>query len=76
MATIQIVLDEELLLAADRAAERVRMNRSALFREALRDYLRTLRTRELERRDKEGYEHHPDGTDLARWESVAAWPEG
>jgi len=37
--TIQVVLNAALLHAMDRAARRARTNRSALVREALREYL-------------------------------------
>ncbi len=76
METIQVVLGSALVRAADGAARRARMNRSALVREALREYLKRLETRELEARDRTGYEEHPDGsTGAADWERVAAWPE-
>lgn len=76
MQTIQVVLDEALLRAADRAAQRVRLNRSALIREALRRYLERLETRELELREREGYRKHPDSrADALRWERVASWPQ-
>lgn len=76
MQTIQVVLDEELLRAADRAARRVRVNRSALIREALRQHLDRLRTQELEDREREGYRKHPDtGEEALLWARAAAWPE-
>jgi metal-responsive CopG/Arc/MetJ family transcriptional regulator len=76
METIQVVLNSELLRATDGAARRVRMNRSALVREALRDYLKRLEMRELEGRDRAGYQKHPDvSTEAADWEQVASWPE-
>jgi metal-responsive CopG/Arc/MetJ family transcriptional regulator len=76
MSTIQVVLDEDLLRAADQAAEQVGVNRSALIRDALREYLRRLLARRLEEIDRAGYERHPDSSeDLAVWEGVAAWPE-
>jgi metal-responsive CopG/Arc/MetJ family transcriptional regulator len=76
METIQVVLGSALVRAADGAAKRARMNRSALVREALREYLKRLETRELEARDRAGYEAHPDvSTEAAEWERVAAWPE-
>ena len=76
MQTVQIVIDEELLKAADRVAQQNKVNRSALVREALREYLKKLHYRELERRDREGYEREPHAVgDLAVWEGVAAWPE-
>lgn len=74
--TIQIVLDGELLKAADRAAARLKLNRSALFREALRDYLRQARVRERETADRAGYERFPEPNgELAVWDRVAAWPK-
>jgi metal-responsive CopG/Arc/MetJ family transcriptional regulator len=75
METIQIVLEEDLLEAADRAARRLKVNRSALFRQALRAHLAGLARRERERADRAGYERHPDGGADAVWEKVAAWPE-
>lgn len=76
MSTIQVVLDEDLLRAADQAAEQVGVNRSALIRDALREHLRRLRVRRLEERDRAGYERYPDSPeDLAVWEEVAAWPD-
>jgi metal-responsive CopG/Arc/MetJ family transcriptional regulator len=76
MQTIQVVLDATLLRAADRAARRLKVNRSELMREALREHLRRLTAREKERQDRAGYERHPEkAEDLAVWEKVASWPE-
>jgi metal-responsive CopG/Arc/MetJ family transcriptional regulator len=76
METIQVVLDGELLRAADRAARRLKTNRSALFREALRAHLKSLDVRDRERTDREGYIRHPDSLDEpAVWDKVADWPE-
>jgi metal-responsive CopG/Arc/MetJ family transcriptional regulator len=74
METIQVVLDSGLLRAADRASRRARLNRSALIREALRDHLRRLEIRELEERDRKGYQSRPPvPAELAGWESEAVW---
>ena len=74
METIQVVLDSSLLRAADVAAKKARINRSALIRNALREHLAQLRTRELEARDRDGYLRHSDiGT--STWEQVASWPD-
>ena len=76
METIQVVLGSALVRAADGAAKRARLNRSALIREALREYLKRLKTQELEARDRTGYEEHPEvSTGAVDWERVAAWPE-
>ncbi|HEX5282886.1 MAG TPA: ribbon-helix-helix domain-containing protein [Bryocella sp.] len=75
METVQIVLDKKLLQAADRAARRLKRNRSALVRDALRAHLRQLAIGELEQRDRHGHlaQHNVDA-DLQIWESEAEWP--
>jgi metal-responsive CopG/Arc/MetJ family transcriptional regulator len=76
METIQVVLGSKLLRATDHAARRARVNRSALVRTALREHLNHLRVREMEERDRRGYQEIPeDGAEVARWERVAEWPE-
>jgi metal-responsive CopG/Arc/MetJ family transcriptional regulator len=73
--TIQLVLDETLLKAADAAAKRRRVNRSALIREALEAHLSRLRERELEERDRRGYRARPQREkDYRGLEDIAAWP--
>lgn len=75
MQTIQIVLDEKLLKAADRAARHEKRNRSELVREALRDYLRKLEIRAMEERDRAGFEGRPsDAESAGTWEGEAVWP--
>jgi metal-responsive CopG/Arc/MetJ family transcriptional regulator len=75
-ATIQVVLEPELLRAADRTARRIKVNRSALIRDALREHLKRLAQKERERRDREGYRRIPDQpADARAWASVASWPE-
>jgi len=76
METIQVVLDKELLRAADQAVRKLKRNRSALMRDALREYLRRLEIRTKEDRDREGYgRQHEIGADQRAWEAEAAWPE-
>ena len=76
METIQIVLDTPLLREADRAARRLKINRSALMRAALQQHLKRIETVEKEARDREGYRRRPQDTDgAAAWEGVAAWPD-
>jgi metal-responsive CopG/Arc/MetJ family transcriptional regulator len=75
METVQIVLDKELLLAADRAARRTKRNRSALVRDALREHLRKLEVHAAEERDREGYSKQPPlDFESQPWEAEAAWP--
>jgi metal-responsive CopG/Arc/MetJ family transcriptional regulator len=76
MQTIQVVLDVKLLRAADRAARRTKLNRSALIRDALREHLRRLEVRALEDRDRAGYARLPQKEhELLSWDPEAAWPE-
>jgi metal-responsive CopG/Arc/MetJ family transcriptional regulator len=76
METIQVVLDAKLLKAADLAAKRHKVNRSALIRQALQAHLKRLRELELEEQDRRGYLAHPQQENEFRvWEDAAAWPE-
>jgi metal-responsive CopG/Arc/MetJ family transcriptional regulator len=75
METVQIVLDKSLLQATDRAARRLKLNRSALVREALREHLKRIEVRNNEERDREGYARQPQARDESSlWEPEAAWP--
>ena len=76
MRTVQIVLNEEFVRAADQAAKRIGVNRSALIREALAAHLKKLEMQEKLRRDREGYEKYPDTVpELMGWEKVVSWPD-
>ena len=76
METIQVVLGAKLLKAADSAAKRQKVNRSALIRQALEEHLKRLRILELEERDRRGYEARPQRADeYLPLENVASWPE-
>jgi metal-responsive CopG/Arc/MetJ family transcriptional regulator len=74
--TIQVVLDAKLLRAADRAARRTKLNRSALIRDALREHLRRLEILALEERDRAGYARLPQAeSELLPWDAEAVWLE-
>ena len=76
METIQIVLETTLLRAADRAARKRHLNRSALVREALREHLKRLAMRNREQQDREGYQRRSSELDeFSAWDRVAAWPD-
>lgn len=76
MEIIQVVIDAKLLKAADLAAKRQHLNRSALIRQALQQHLRRLNVLELEERDRCGYQARPQQPEEFRpWEDSAAWPE-
>ena len=74
--TIQVVIEGELLRHVDRVARRLKLNRSALIREALRRHLKELHVRSREEADRRGYERRPENGDaLNVWAAVASWPE-
>jgi metal-responsive CopG/Arc/MetJ family transcriptional regulator len=74
MKTIQMTLDETLVLEVDRAAKRMGTTRSAFTRRALRSALEKLRTKELERRQREGYRNKPvKQGEFSAWEHEQAW---
>ena len=76
MDTVQVVLGKALVRAADRAARRQRVNRSALVRDALREYLKRLAIVEREARDRQGYKDRPVARhEVGAWDDAAAWPE-
>jgi len=76
MSTSQVVADKPLLRDTDKVAKQSVINRLALIREALCEHLKRSHLRELEKRDREGYQRRPDtGEDLDLWENVAAWPK-
>jgi metal-responsive CopG/Arc/MetJ family transcriptional regulator len=76
METIQVVLDAKLLKAADNAAKRHKVNRSALIRQALEAHLKRLHILELEERDRRGYQARPQRVEeYGPWEEAATWPE-
>jgi metal-responsive CopG/Arc/MetJ family transcriptional regulator len=75
METIQVVMEGGLLKATDRAARKLKVNRSALIRDAVREHLKRLHTRQLELQEREAYERIPDDpAEFAAWDRVAAWP--
>jgi metal-responsive CopG/Arc/MetJ family transcriptional regulator len=70
------VIENDLLRDADRAARRLKMNRSVLIRDALREHLACLHMADLERRERNAFEQTPENpTEFAVWDEVAAWPQ-
>ena len=67
-------MDEGLVTAVDRAAKRLGTTRSAFTRDALREALREVRARELEKRRREGCAKAPVRKgEFDLWESEQAW---
>ena len=74
MRTVQMTLEPDLVAAVDKAAKKLGTSRSAFAREALRDALEGMRTKELERKQREGYARKPvKRGEFSVWESEQAW---
>jgi metal-responsive CopG/Arc/MetJ family transcriptional regulator len=68
-------MDRKLLKAADLAAKRHKVNRSALIRDALERHLKHLHELQLEDQDRRGYLAQPQRDEEYRiWEEAASWP--
>ena len=77
MKTVQMTLDEDLVAAVDKAAKRLGKTRSALTREALRAALAGMRTRDLERKHRDGYARKPvKKGEFDVWEGEQVWGDG
>ena len=55
MTTIQMTLEEELLKEMDRTVKKLRTTRSALIRDSIRQYLKTIHIQQLEAKHRAGY---------------------
>jgi metal-responsive CopG/Arc/MetJ family transcriptional regulator len=76
MKTVQMTMDEALIVAVDKAAKRLRTTRSAFTRDALRIALARIHTRELEQRHREGYARKPPRKrEFTIWEREQVWGE-
>jgi len=65
---IKVILGAKLLKAADAAAKKLKITRSALIRQR-------LRVLDLEEHDRRGYQAQPQRIEEYRaWEEAAAWP--
>ncbi len=74
MKTVQMTLEEELVLEVDKAAKRAGTTRSAFTRDALRSALKTLRIKQLEKNHREGYKRMPvNRAEFTGWEGEQIW---
>ncbi len=76
MKTVQMTLEEELVLEVDKAkaAKRIGMTRSAFTRDALRSALKSLRVKQLEKKHREGYKRMPvNRGEFTVWEGEQVW---
>jgi metal-responsive CopG/Arc/MetJ family transcriptional regulator len=76
MKTVQMTLDEDLLVRVDRAARRLKTTRSEFTRQALREALDHITTLQREAQHRRGYASHPvDEGEFSDWAAEQAWPE-
>ncbi len=76
MKTVQMTLDENLLASVDKVAKHLGTTRSAFTRQALKTALREIRTKELERKHREGYKRKPvKRGEFEDWEAEQVWVE-
>ena len=76
MKTIQMTLDEDLVRAVDRAAKKLKTNRSAFTRDALRAALARQEIALEEARHRRGYERNPiEKDEFSGWESEQVWAD-
>ena len=74
MKTIQMTIDEDLLVRVDRATESKGLARSAFIRMALEHALQDMSIAELEQRHAEGYQRFPvKPGEFDVWEEEQAW---
>jgi metal-responsive CopG/Arc/MetJ family transcriptional regulator len=75
MRAVQILMDERSLSALDRAAKRLRSDRSKLVREAVARYLASEDAKAKDRKTIEAYEKQPLTREELDWLEAAEWPE-
>jgi len=76
MKTVQMTLDENLIVSVDKVAKRLGTTRSAFTRQALKNALREVRINELERKHREGYKRKPvKRGEFEDWEPEQVWGE-
>ena len=76
MRTIQMTLDEELILMVDKVVKKLRTTRSAFTRSALRKAIEQININQLEEKHRKGYEKRPVGkSEFSIWESEQKWSD-
>ena len=74
MRTVQMTIDDDLVVSIDRLAKKMHTTRSGLTRRALRDILARADARQLENRHRKGYELQPEKSgEFSVWEGEQEW---
>ena len=76
MKTVQMTLDEDLIIDVDRVVKRLGTTRSAFARQALRSAIGRVPIEQLERKHREGYRRKPvKQEEFEIWEKEQIWVE-
>ena len=76
MKNVQITIDDETLTRVDRVGKPLGLNRSAIVRQALRDWLRRQAVDTFEREWIAALERKPDDASRAEaWRDLQSWGE-
>ncbi len=76
MKTIQMTIDEQLLVEVDKAVRALETSRSAFLREALRQALKQLQITAMEQQQIAGYKRYPTQPDeFDVWQNEQVWQE-
>lgn len=74
MRTIQMTLDDDLVVMVDRIVKDLNTSRSAFTRQALRDAIDQYNIKKLESDHRKGYEKFPvTGDEFSAWENEQNW---
>jgi len=74
MRTVQLTLEDDLVVSVDQAVKKLHISRSAFARLALKEALRNLKIKQLEHQHRQGYQAHPSTrNEVGVWEKEQAW---
>ena len=74
MKTVQMTLDEDLVIAVDKVIKKIHTTRSAFTRNALREAIKKFNVSRLERQHHRGYEINPVAkSEFSVWEDEQEW---
>ena len=74
MKTVQMTLDEDLVIAVDKVVKKIHTTRSAFTRNALREAVGKFHISRLERQHHRGYEMYPViKSEFSVWEDEQEW---
>ena len=76
MKTVQMTLDENLVIQVDNIVKQLNTTRSAFARDALRQAIGNHQKKVLEDKHRKGYQNQPvSGNEFSVWEDEQDWGE-